>query len=232
MAVPIDPLRLLPEDTPPVDPDETVLADDQLQTEEHIPQINASTSANEADIRIEMMMVLHEMLMEKVSVCFSPPTSSTKCGFNFNLIEDIVCGTQARLCLYIITKETGYAARAFSSIDVENAHSIINHLDRRGVQNSSIEELSRHVSNLQRLQILRKTSLGRKLYTPTSTIYHAPEIDKGLSDRLTSSQFDLSKPSGKNKELKPMVATMLLADKGELGPSVVIRLQNIYFFKR
>jgi hypothetical protein len=47
MAVPIDPLRLLPEDTPPVDPDETVLADDQLQTEEHIPQINASTSANE-----------------------------------------------------------------------------------------------------------------------------------------------------------------------------------------
>lgn len=156
-----------------------------------------------ADIRIDMMMVLHEMLMDKVSVCFPPPTSSTKWRFNFNLIEDIVCGTQARLCLYIITKETGYAARSFSSIDVENAHSIINHLDRRGVQNSSIEELSRHVSNLQRLQILRKTSLGRKLYTPTSTIYHAPEIDKGLSDRLTSSQFDLSKPSGKNKELKP-----------------------------
>jgi len=46
-------------------------------------------------------------------------------------------------------------------------------------------------------------NLFRKLYTPTSTIYHAPEIDKGLSDRLTSSQFDLSKPSGKNKELKP-----------------------------
>ena len=72
-------------------------------------------------------------------------------------------------------------------------------------------------------------NLFRKLYTPTSTIYHAPEIDKGLSDRLTSSQFDLSKPSGKNKELKPMVATMLLADKGELGPSVVTRLENIYF---
>ena len=55
----------------------------------------------------------------------------------------------------------GYAARAFSSIDVENVHSILNHLDRRGAPNCSIDELSRHVSNLQRLQILRKTSVGR-----------------------------------------------------------------------
>ena len=62
-------------------------------------------------------------------------------------------------CFFIIP--AGYAARAFSTIDVENAHSILNNLDRRGVQTSSVDELSRNISNLQRLQILRKTPIGR-----------------------------------------------------------------------
>ena len=34
---------------------------------------------------------------------------------------------------------------------------------------------------------------------------------------------------GRTKNWNPMVATMLLADKGELGPSVFTRLENIYF---
>ena len=62
-------------------------------------------------------------------------------------------------CIFIIP--AGYAARAFSTTDVENAHSILNNLDRRGVQTSSVDELSRNISNLQRLQILRKTPIGR-----------------------------------------------------------------------
>ena len=43
----------------------------------------------------------------------------------------------------------------------------------------------------------------RQLYRPSSTIYHDPEIGENLADKLKSSQFDLSKPSGKRKFDKP-----------------------------
>ena len=59
---------------------------------------------------------------------------------------------------------SGYAARAFSTVDNENANGILNHLDHRGVQTSSVEEVTRHMSNLQRLQLLRKSSVGRYVY--------------------------------------------------------------------
>lgn len=140
------------------------------------------------------LSVIYRYLLAKAPPTFPPPTSETACGFNFALLEDILCGIQARMCLYLLTPETGkqcqihldkiqdsetnfehknqymfyflllvtgFAARALSSIDVENSHSIINHLDRKGVQTSTIEELSRHVSTLQRLQILRKSPIGR-----------------------------------------------------------------------
>ena len=54
-----------------------------------------------------MMLELHNLLIEKAPLCFPPATGKTKCGLNFNLLEDIVCGTQARLCLYLLTPETG-----------------------------------------------------------------------------------------------------------------------------
>ena len=88
-------------------------------------------------------------------------------------------------------------------MDVENVHSILNHGDKRGVQTSSVPELARHMSNLQRLQILRKSEIGKGRYTPTSTIYNASEVGEGLSDKLTSGHFDLSKSSGKSKETLP-----------------------------
>lgn len=43
----------------------------------------------------------------------------------------------------------------------------------------------------------------RQMFRPKSNIYHEPETGDGLSDRLTSSAFDLSKPSGKRKLEKP-----------------------------
>ena len=60
-----------------------------------------------ADERILMMSDMYNLLIAKAPLCFPPPTSTTKCGFNFNLLEDIVCGTQARLCLYLLTPDTG-----------------------------------------------------------------------------------------------------------------------------
>ncbi len=98
---------------------------------------------------------------------------------------------------------SGYAARAFSSVDVENIHSIINYQDRRGVQTSSVEEMTRHISNLQRLQLLRRTQIGERLYAPSSTIYHTAEVGSGLSQQLTCGQFDLSIPSKRCKETVP-----------------------------
>ena len=127
-------------------------------------------------------------------------------------------------------------------------------MDRRGVQTSSLEEMCGHVSNLQKLQILRKSSIGRlgkvligfyyvlnltsnimwggvrgdtpniikilkrfqnqvannefiyphrQLYKASSTIYHDPEVGDDLTERLKSSEFDLSVPSRKRKTDRP-----------------------------
>jgi uncharacterized protein YicC (UPF0701 family) len=61
----------------------------------------------------------------------------------------------------IICLLTGFAARAFSSIDVENAHCIINHLLQTGAQTCTVEEMARLMSHLQRMQILSKKKVGR-----------------------------------------------------------------------
>ena len=53
---------------------------------------------------------------------------------------------------------SGYSARAFGSADVENCHSIMNHLDKRGVGTSTLTELNRQISTLQTLQVLKSTS--------------------------------------------------------------------------
>ena len=120
------------------------------------------------------------------------------CGMNLILVEEILAGIQARVCLYLMTPEklwkysaipaivtncfhlvliqltfivktgfnlynmytttcdsgnhiyrkllvhsSGYAARAFSSIDTENVHMLLNHYDRRGVRCSSVSELQK-----------------------------------------------------------------------------------------
>ena len=47
------------------------------------------------------------------------------------------------------------------------------------------------------------TMISRKLHRPVSTIYSTPQMGDGLAQRLTSSGFDLSKPSGRSKHVKP-----------------------------
>lgn len=156
-----------------------------------------------ADERMDRMMALYHILIEKAPPVFPPPGLKTSEGFNFNLIEDILCGIQARLCLYLICQFTGYAARAFSSIDVENAHSILNHLLKTGAQTCTIEEMTWLISTLMRMQILSKTEIGRSMLKPSSTIYRTPELGEGFSDILVSGSFDLSLPSRASKEDRP-----------------------------
>ena len=61
-----------------------------------------------AEDRMIKMMLVYRYLVKKVAVTFPPPTSLTSCGFNVHLAEDILCGIQARLCLYLMTPETGW----------------------------------------------------------------------------------------------------------------------------
>ena len=60
-----------------------------------------------ADERIVKMKNLYNYLLAKAPVTFPPPTTTVACGFNYNLLEDIVCGIQARMCLYLMTPDTG-----------------------------------------------------------------------------------------------------------------------------
>ena len=64
-----------------------------------------------ADERMDRMMALYHILIEKAPPVFPPPGLKTSEGFNFNLIEDILCGIQARLCLYLICQFTGRLPR-------------------------------------------------------------------------------------------------------------------------
>lgn len=116
-------------------------------------------------------------------------------------------------CL-IICLLTGFAARAFSSIDVENAHCIINHLLRTGAQTCTVEEMARLMSHLQRMQILSKKKVGRTVLKPSSSIYPTPRTGAGLSDVLTSCAFDKTR-SNKDHEARPYSRNM--APKNQTG---------------
>ena len=54
-----------------------------------------------------MMLPLFDMLMAKAPPTFPPIKGKTEEGLNFNLLEDIVVGIQARLFLYLDCKDTG-----------------------------------------------------------------------------------------------------------------------------
>ena len=58
----------------------------------------------------------------------------------------------------IHTESAGYSIRGFSSIDVENLHSMINRTDHRRVQVSTVEDLTYTITNIQYLQILSRKS--------------------------------------------------------------------------
>eukprot|EP00116_Pleurobrachia_bachei_P007683 sb/3467945/ len=81
----------------------------------------------------------------------------------------------------------GMSLRAWSSIDVENVHSVLNSQDKRRVQTSSVGDLSYLFTTLQTLQTMRKRQprLMGSLYHQQSTKYPAT--------------FDESQPSGSKK---------------------------------
>lgn len=60
-----------------------------------------------AEKRMDLMMPLFHLMMAKAPPTFPPPKGKTEDGLNFNLLEDIVVGIQARLFLYLACTETG-----------------------------------------------------------------------------------------------------------------------------
>jgi hypothetical protein len=56
---------------------------------------------------MEKMGELYDYLLPMATPTFPPPTRDTETGLNFNLLEDILCESQARLCLYMLCPETG-----------------------------------------------------------------------------------------------------------------------------
>lgn len=111
------------------------------------------------------------------------------------------CATGGSVSSYC-SSPTRYAARALGTTDVENAHCVLNHLDKRRVQTSSAEEVSRQISNLQRIILLRRRPVGRELYQPVSSIYRNPETGKDMPESLTSGDFDQTRPSNRSREVR------------------------------
>ena len=63
---------------------------------------------NDPDNRIEMMLPLFWFVMDRVMIPHFPLYGKeTKSGLNYNLLEEILCSIQARLCLYLMTPLTG-----------------------------------------------------------------------------------------------------------------------------
>ena len=74
----------------------------------------------------------------------------------FSYDDIITCGSNIHI-------DPGHAARALGSADVENFHSILNHLDRRGVQTSTMVELNSQMSTMQTLHVLKRNSVVARL---------------------------------------------------------------------
>ena len=123
-----------------------------------------------------------------------------------NLVEETMQVTQARVYLYGMTTE-GYSARAFSSVDAENFHSVMNVMDHRGVQQSSIYELKRTLSHLSAMMVAKKFTQFESIFCSRTENYPAPQLGHGLAQILSikDCDFDKNKGSKKNKEVNPKV---------------------------
>ena len=92
----------------------------------------------------------------------SPPLSILFCiqleNFQISIISFNCCFIINSMNIINLEIFQGYSARALGSSDVENFHSVLNHLDRRGVQTSTLTEINQQMSTMQTLQILRKSS--------------------------------------------------------------------------
>lgn len=109
---------------------------------------------------------------------------------------------QVRLMLYGVCKN-GYAARAASSIDIENFHGVLNMQHHSGAQTATIHQIQRSLSHLIMLQEIKKQPVFRELFESPSEIYPRSYTAADLSEQLdvTDSCFDLGKGSKRNKEV-------------------------------
>ena len=124
--------------------------------------------------------------------------------------------TQARIYLYGMTVE-GYAARAFFSIDAENFHSIMNIMDHRGIQQSSVYELQRTLSHLTAMMVAKKFTSFESIFCSRTENYPKPQLGNELAQRLNvqDCDFDIRQGSRRNKEV--VSNTVIGPPRGALG---------------
>lgn len=123
--------------------------------------------------------------------------------YNFQeLVEATMASCQVRLMLYGVCKH-GYAARAASSIDVENFHGVLNMQHHSGAQTATIHQIQRSMSHLIMLQQIKKQPVFSKLFESPSEIYPVSYTASDLSEQLNlpNCRFDQIKGSNRNREV-------------------------------
>ena len=120
------------------------------------------------------------------------------------LFEATLAAIQARVQLYGHCPE-GYAARAASSIDVENFHGQLHRQHHHGAQTASVWEIEGSLSHLAvAMRLKKEPAFSRLLEIPEEdSFYPLPLTGEDLSQklRLTDCLFDTLPSSNKNKEV-------------------------------
>ena len=76
------------------------------------------------------------------------------------LVEATMAACQMRFQLYGACP-SGYAARAPSSIDVENFHGVLNRQHHHGAQQATIHQIQRTLSHMVMLNVIKKEPVFR-----------------------------------------------------------------------
>ena len=121
-----------------------------------------------------------------------------------DLVEATLAGIQARVQLYG-TCSGGYAARAISSIDVENFHSVLNRQHHHGGEMASLYEVQGSMSHIVVATKIKKEAMFRNLLEirDEDSHYPLPETGIDLSQKLclNNCRFDIVAGSKRNKEV-------------------------------
>lgn len=134
---------------------------------------------------------------------YDPTENKFMDGLPSDLVEATLAGIQARVQLYG-TCSGGYAARAISSIDVENFHSVLNRQHHHGGEMASLYEVQGSMSHIVVATKIKKEAMFRNLLEirDEDSHYPLPETGIDLSQKLclNNCRFDIVAGSKRNKE--------------------------------
>jgi len=122
------------------------------------------------------------------------------------LFEATLAAIQARVQIYGDCPE-GYAARAVSSIDVENFHGQLHRQHHHGAQTATVWEVQGSLAHLAVATKIKKLPAFSKLLEipEEDSFYPLPFTGENLSQKLKLKDclFDKTPGSKKNKEVRP-----------------------------